>query len=251
MSFGEEFVDLFEDCNDDGIILIRKPFRKNSLLLSSPRSLREVLVSKAYEYHKPLRATKFLRRFLGHGLVVAEGDEHKFQRKNTQPAFSFRHVKELYPVMWRKSLGMVQGIRCEMLDAQPVEMYSWASKAALDVIGIAGLGRDFNRLRSSDDELLSCYEELFETSAEKGAWFLLTLLGPTRLIQLLPWRMNRLFLELAATLRTSCRDFVLEKKALIEASADDHFDILSLLIKSGDFGDEALADQLLTFLAAG
>ena len=31
----------------------------------------------------------------------------------------------------------------------------------------------------------------------------------------------------------------------------DHFDVLSLLIKSDNFTDNELKDQLLTFLAAG
>lgn len=52
-------------------------------------------------------------------------------------------------------------------------------------------------------------------------------------------------------LRTICRGLVIEKREAIKTNADDHFDILSILIKSNDFSDDALVDQLLTFLAAG
>jgi len=48
-----------------------------------------------------------------------------------------------------------------------------------------------------------------------------------------------------------CRRLVLEKRDLIKADADHHFDILSLLIKSSSFADDAMVDQMLTFLAAG
>ncbi|KAG6990200.1 Cytochrome P450 monooxygenase FUM15 [Fusarium oxysporum f. sp. conglutinans] len=42
-----------------------------------------------------------------------------------------------------------------------------------------------------------------------------------------------------------------EKKAAIMEKQDNHFDDLSLLIKSNNFSDEAIKDQLLTLLAAG
>jgi cytochrome P450 len=42
-----------------------------------------------------------------------------------------------------------------------------------------------------------------------------------------------------------------EKRVAITEKEDDHFDVLSLLIKTNNFSDEALKDQLLTFLAAG
>lgn len=43
---------------------------------------------------------------------------------------------------------------------------------------------------------------------------------------------------------------VREKRETMQ-SGEQHFDILSLLIKSNDFSDDELVDQLLTFLAAG
>jgi cytochrome P450 len=56
---------------------------------------------------------------------------------------------------------------------------------------------------------------------------------------------------LTASLDNICRDLIRDKRQAIIQKGDDHFDILSLLIKSGDFDDEVLKDQLLTFLAAG
>lgn len=42
-----------------------------------------------------------------------------------------------------------------------------------------------------------------------------------------------------------------DKKMLLKQDCKNQVDILSLLIKSNDFSDEMLVDQLLTFLAAG
>lgn len=56
------------------------------------------------------------------------------------PAFSFRHVKDLYPVFWAKSLEMVKAIatQVEASGAVDVEVNGWASRGTLDIIGLAG-----------------------------------------------------------------------------------------------------------------
>jgi cytochrome P450 len=231
--------------------LLRTPFHRNRLLLSNPKALADVLVHNAYDFEKPMAIRNFLRRILGDGLIVVEGDEHKFQRKNILPAFSFRHIKELYAVMWLKSVAMVERISVEMLEADTIEMYEWSSKATLDIIGIAALGREFNVLKNTEDELVKCYESLLETSIEKLLFFTLTVLGPAKLIQTLPWKPVRDFKNATDSLRTICRRLVMEKRDLIKADADHHFDILSLLIKSSNFADDNMVDQMLTFLAAG
>ena len=66
-----------------------------------------------------------------------------------------------------------------------------------------------------------------------------------------PVKMNDLFVYLTSSLDKICRDLIKEKREAIARKGDDHFDILSLLIKSNNFDDEVLKDQLLTFLAAG
>lgn len=56
-----------------------------------------------------------------------------------------------------------------------------------------------------------------------------------------------------ATLRGACTQLINERKEAkpSESEKDEKRDILSLLIKSNNFGDNMLVDQLLTFLAAG
>jgi hypothetical protein len=44
---------------------------------------------------------------------------------------------------------------------------------------------------------------------------------------------------------------VREKKVLSAGGQEQNIDILSSLMKSNNFADEMLVDQLLTFLAAG
>jgi cytochrome P450 len=44
---------------------------------------------------------------------------------------------------------------------------------------------------------------------------------------------------------------VREKRGFIKREREESIDLLSKLMKSNDFSDDELVDQLLTFLAAG
>jgi cytochrome P450 len=249
---------------NEGFIRIPTVFGINRLLLTSPGTLGEVLVHKSYDYEKPSELRHFLRLVLGDGMIVVEGDEHKFQRKHVAPAFSFRHIKDLYPKFWSKAVALARGVAAE-IQASPVyssenksgnpqsvvEINHWANKVTMDIIGVAGVGRDFNALLNSDDELIQSYEEILEPTTEKAVFFGVNLVLGPRLVGRLPWKVNDRLKATTARLRNICHELVRDKKELIKTQSDDHIDVLSLLIKSNNFADDMLVDQLLTFLAAG
>lgn len=56
------------------------------------------------------------------------------------PAFSFRHIKDLHPVFLEKSIEMVDTIEQQINDtgSSHIEVNSWANRATLDIIGVAG-----------------------------------------------------------------------------------------------------------------
>lgn len=58
--------------------------------------------------------------------------------------------------------------------------------------------------------------------------------------------------KIGGYLRGVCSDIIREKKSHLQKSGDvaDH-DILSRIIQTGEFTDPEVADQMLTFLAAG
>lgn len=196
---------------------------------------------------------------------MVEDEEHKFQRKHATPAFSFRHIKDLYPIFWSKAVEMSRCIASEVYEnPEPsssekksmnpqgvVEINHWSNKATMDIIGVAGLGRDFNALKNPDDELLKNYEEILEPTTEKGIYFAVNVLLPHRLIAMLPWKLNDRLKVTTGTLKKFCLELIRDKKEIIKAHGEENVDILSLLIKSNNFADENLVDQLLTFLAAG
>ena len=149
----------------------------------------------------------------------------------------------------RKELGQTEFNKGN--ESAVVELSTWASKVTLDMIGIAGLGRQFNTLETSTDPLLGIYEELLEPSSEKLIYAFLSFIFGLSTVRFFPLRMNGVFQRLSTSLNTICMSMIREKRDAIIKNKDDHFDVLSLLIKSNNFSDTELKDQLLTFLAAG
>lgn len=184
---------MMREVDNDGLILFRGFFHEDRLLVTSPDTIADVLVHNNYDYEKPPWSRAFLRKFLGDGLLMTEGDEHKHHRKYIMPAFHFRHIKELYPVFWSKSLEFCNALKRELQEdpSKVLELGHYSTQVTLDIIGLAGLGRDINSLKNSDDDLIANYEEILEPTTEKAVFFLLHLMFPPSLIAMLPCKYDQ------------------------------------------------------------
>lgn len=245
------------EVENDGYVRLRGVFNRDLILVTSPQGLSEILVSKCYEFRKPPHLEKSLGPVLGHGLVLAEGEEHKVQRRNMMPAFSFRHIKDLYPLFWDKAREVVRAMtaECDGEGRAEFEVGGWASRVALDIIGTSGLGRDFEAIHDEHNEIVETYLTMTSTSAADR--FMLTMsdvfsnIISIELLRKLP--IPRLvYMKKASTMiRGVCRDLIHAKQRKLEKDALSDVDILSVALKSGLFTEEELINQLMTFLGAG
>lgn len=233
-------------------------FNQERLAVMDPKGIAEILVTNAYSWKKPGSASRALAGITGNGLISIEGDPHKVQRRKLMPAFSFRHVKDLYPLFWTKTCEGVQAMTVAVEAGQSeLAVSSWASHSTLDIIGMAAMGRDFGAVRNPDNELVKKYTRVFESQDLMPTFALLGLLFPQWLIECIPTKRIREFKESATVIRKVCRDLVKEKRAKLEAekregkAAQHEVNILSVALESGHFSDQSLEDHLMTFFAAG
>jgi hypothetical protein len=165
-----------------------------------------------YEFIKPSHFREGLARILGVGILLAEGDEHKKQRKDLMPAFAFRHVKELYPVFWAKSRELVEHLRETSKSTVPpfeaksasdqdlekfaadatvhapgaIEVGGWSSRATLDIIGKAGMGKDFEALRDPNNKLNEHYQNVFNLGKSGKFWQIVGFFVPFWILKNIP-----------------------------------------------------------------
>lgn len=56
---------------------IRVLFNQERLFLTSPEAIKEVTVTRTYDFEKPPQAGYIFRKLLGNGVLIAEGAEHQ------------------------------------------------------------------------------------------------------------------------------------------------------------------------------
>ncbi|KEF61837.1 uncharacterized protein A1O9_03408 [Exophiala aquamarina CBS 119918] len=212
----------------------------------------DVLNSRNYDWEKPAMTRTILTAILGEGLVSVEGNVHKAMRRVAAPAFSGRQTRALAPLFYSKGLALIEVLarQVKKADGGVVEITGAISRVTLDIIGAAGVGMDFNALDDEESKLAKLYELVMEPPS---FFMLAESLFPRWLLQQFGWKGYSKTIEAQSQLRSEVRALLQEKKAVIneEKSTPHSTDIIASIMKSGDFSDDYLIGQLLTFLAAG
>lgn len=263
---GQTVCDWIDTVPNNGLLYLRGLFQTfPALIITTAEGLQEALTTKSYDFQKVTTDRIFLTMFLGRGLIVVEGAEHKFQRKHLQPAFSGKQINELIPVFWSKSKDLVEIIANKLdLPQGPgsqgagrtgvVDLDHLASRVTLDIIGLACLGQDFNSLYNSDNKIVEQYGKILDPNNDNNRLILmlLTILLPLSIARRFPFsKQVRGAAEARYMLRILCRELMESKRKDIDSQHSKHTDIMSLLIRSGQFNNDQLVDQIMTFLAAG
>ncbi|PGH31459.1 hypothetical protein GX50_05754 [[Emmonsia] crescens] len=251
---------------NDGLLHFRDSIGYDCLLLTNHAALLDVMSTNTYDFEKPGRVRQFLARIIGYGLILSEGAVHKKHRKAINPAFNIKNIRALYVLMWEKTGLFLEELEKD-IKAHPwegvgsaqgqgkVEMCEWASRLTLDIIGPAAMGRDFRSMQTSEHAVADAFLSILEPSKEKMAFLSVNFVFPQWFTQRLPWGLNKVITDNTDLLRTLCLEIVQEKKATLISSKvtakELETDILGTMMVGGNFSDDELVDQMLTFLAAG
>ncbi|EMD33504.1 hypothetical protein CERSUDRAFT_118078 [Gelatoporia subvermispora B] len=227
------------------------------------------------DYQKPAQARFFLSKMLGEGLLFAEGEVHRKQRRVLNPAFGPGQIRELTSIFvqqahelrnfWDAQLSALgEPARVNALDG--------LSKTTLNIIGLAGFNYTFDALNpNKTNELSDAFTTIFSnTERESFIWPILVALLPP--LGLIPNENLKRLEDAKAVMRRIGMQLVAEKKAsVLEASAAEKMgsveskdlhgrDLLTLLIKANmasdlpeniRLSDEDVLWQVPTFLVAG
>lgn len=93
---------------NDGLIALRE-VTNVSLVVTKPATLAELLISRAIDFEKPAALQSYLKQLTLEGMLTVNGEKHKHLKKRSLSHFSFRAVKNLYPMMWRHALHFANG----------------------------------------------------------------------------------------------------------------------------------------------
>ncbi|KAJ7045418.1 cytochrome-450 hydroxylase [Mycena alexandri] len=242
------------------------------LLTLDPVSLTHIVKNTAV-YEKPWQSRALITSLIGCGMLSAEGQVHKRQRRVALPAFSGQNMRSLVDIAFKKGIelrdawvDLLPAAGSETTSAARIDVCQFLSRVTFDVVGLAGFDYSFNSIRDETNELFVAYRDMFEVAISQGSAF------RTLLSIYLP-RINRLFPDKTVRTLDRCREvihrvagsLIQDKKQKIaegEKSGDpyDGKDLLTLLLKSNTatdlppehrISDDDILNNINTFMFAG
>jgi cytochrome P450 len=218
----------------------------HALLINEIPAIRRVLVENAANYRKDRLQQRVLSAGLGDGLLSAEGDRWRAQRRTIAPVFARKAIMDFAPAMLAASDALVN--RWQRQQGATTDVAAEMSRLTLDVlertIFSEGLGRQPEEFRLA----MSTY---FNTIGRIG---LLDLLG-------VPPSVPRIGqLRVRSTLRffeAAVDEIITKRGKRTKERSDCANDILTRLLGALDpetgqeMSDAEVRSNILTFIAAG
>ncbi|KAK4702381.1 hypothetical protein P7C70_g3843, partial [Phenoliferia sp. Uapishka_3] len=253
-----------------GVVRYRGFFGEDRIFFTDPAALSHILVTHSYDYPKPQEVRGNLSRILGKGILFAEGEDHRRQKKIMTPAFSPSALRDLTPLffelsykmrdMWTgliesgtndqrafKSPAAMEDFKASAEDGViAIEVMKWMSRLTLDIIGRAGFGYSFDSLDEKENLLGDAFSGLLSSSVStpspRGLLIQRTL---GSLITRFPFILNyvpndriKAVTKAFSTMDSESRKIVDVRRSELEADGEGGGkDLLSLLLKANAAGD--------------
>jgi cytochrome P450 len=216
-------------------------------VVSDPAAIRHILLDNAANYRKDELQRRVLAPGLGNGLLTAEGEEWRLQRRTLAPLFSPRHVAGFWPAMVEAAERFARRL-ARRHESREVDIALEMTRVTLDVlertIFTQGLTRD-------PDALGRAITRYFEALGPVDP---LDLFGmPDWIPRIGRWRARpaiRFFEEVVGEL-------IGNRRALLKQGGEAPRDILTLLLEASDpetgkgLTDVEVRANIVTFIGAG
>jgi cytochrome P450 len=216
-------------------------------VLNDPAAIRHVLLDNAANYRKDDLQRRVLAPGLGNGIVTAEGEEWRTQRRILAPLFSPRTVAGFVPAMVDAAERLVRRWR-RWPEARVLDVSLEMTRVTLDVLERTIFTQG---LKKDPDALGRAITRYFEALGP---------IDPLDVFGLPSWipRVGRMRARPAIRFfEETVKDLISNRKALLAAGEPAPRDLLTLLLEAADpatghgLSDIAVQANIVTFIGAG
>ena len=212
-----------------------------------PAAVRRIFLDNAANYRKDDLQLRVLRPGLGNGILTADGEDWRIQRRALAPLFSPRQVTEFASAFDRVAQAAIERMS-RRPDGAVAEIGDLTSRMTLEVLEQTLFSQGLGREPSAFRRAVTSY---FETIGRVDP---LDLLGAPAFLPRLRRRGGRASLEFF----DSAVDAIVEKRrALLGRGAEAPHDLLTLLLSARDpengsgMADLDVRANIVTFINAG
>jgi cytochrome P450 len=212
-----------------------------------PSAVKHVFLDNAANYRKDDLQLKVLSPGLGNGLLTADGDVWRLQRRSLAPLFSPRQVAEFAPAMQRIATATVERLQ-RRRDGAVTDVGELMTRIALEVLEQTLFSQGLGSETSAFQKAVTSYFDSF------GRLDPLDMIGAPAFLP----RLGRLRGRPALKFFDTAVDAIIEsRKALLARGAEAPRDLLTLLLGAKDpetgFGmpEPDIRANIVTFIGAG
>ncbi|KAH6915167.1 cytochrome P450 [Coprinopsis sp. MPI-PUGE-AT-0042] len=252
-----------------GIARVPGPFGSSMLHIHDPKALQQIVVRDQDVFEQADDFTRVANLVFGPGLLSTYGHHHRKQRKAFVPAFANKHMREMMPVFYEVCHKLSKSM--QQLSAQgetELDMLSWMTRTALELIGRSGLGTSFDSLEPEE------IPHPFSASLKNGMQAIADLafsrffvlpwavhVGTPRfrrwVVDNLPWKKLQKAKDLVDTLHNISKELFESKKRALKEGGEElregkDKDIISIVLKenlAADGEEKMSEDELLAQLS--
>jgi cytochrome P450 len=212
-----------------------------------PAAIRRIFLDNAANYRKDDLQLRILRPGLGNGLLTAEGEDWRVQRRALAPLFSPRQTAEFAPAVHQVGRAAVERMS-RRRDGAVADVGAVMSRLTLEVLEQTLFSQGLGREPSAFQRAVSSY---FETIGRIDP---LDLLGAPDFVPRLRRRRGRSALEFFAS---AVNEIIEKRQALLSSGAKAPRDLLTLLMSAKDpengraIAEEDVRANIVTFINAG
>jgi cytochrome P450 len=217
------------------------------LLVNEPRAIQHVLLENAANYRKDSFQRRVLSAGLGDGLLSAEGEQWRGQRRIIAPLFARKTIMQFAPAVMAASEALIE--RWRMQDQATVDIAAEMTRVTLDVLERTifsdGLGR-------APEEVRVAMRTYFDTIGRIDPLDVLGVPAVVPRLAHLRVRSTLRFFEEAIDEIIAAR-----RRRINDKSVGDANDILTFLLNALDpntgqrMSEIEVRSNILTFIAAG
>ncbi|KAK7680834.1 hypothetical protein QCA50_016144 [Cerrena zonata] len=243
-SFQEEVNKKYES-----VVKLTGFFGSPVLYVLDPKALHQIVVKEQDMCDVSEFQLDTIQLSFGPGLLGVKGEQHRKQRKMLNPIFSAAHMRNMTPLFYSIARDLRNGIIKQVKESPgtDIDILTWFSRTALELIGQGGLGYSLDSLSSHAATPYGMAMKGFVPALDPfaAAQFVLPYirsLGTRRfrgwLFSLLPSPSAKRFKDIVDTMDTESRNIYTTKKSALEAGDDsvvqqvgEGKDIMSVLLR--------------------
>ncbi|KAH7907652.1 cytochrome P450 [Hygrophoropsis aurantiaca] len=253
-------------CDEYGsIIRVPSVLGRSYIILNDAKAIAHFYAQARDIYVNSVLSKNILQNLVGKGLLWADGEDHKRQRKSLTPAFTSAAIRKLTSIFYdtaHKAKTEWDNKLLDCADGTVIEVQSWMSRISLDTIGIAGFSHDFGTLDGKPSTIADIIESFARMKFSSFAtlclllspvfpWIVKLPIGPTVSSR----KLNAAMGSIAETLLSQSKE---AGEDGVKPTSEDN-SLISLLIRAGAMDEdshkyltkEEVIDQMKVLLFAG